>query len=41
MIIAMGVAILVLSCIDHLKFKSVVTILGIGLVCADVAFFDR
>lgn len=38
--LAMGVVILVLSRMDHLELRSAVTILGIGLVCAGIAFFD-
>lgn len=39
--LAMGMVILVLSCMDRLKFKPAVTILGVGLVCAGIAFFDH
>ena len=35
--LAMGVAVLVLSCLGSLEVQTVVTLLGIGLACAGAA----
>ena len=39
--LAMGVAVLVLSCLGSLEVQTVVTLLGIGLACAGVALLSK
>ncbi len=39
--VAMGVAVVVLSCLSSLEIKSAVTMLGIGLSCADIAMLEN
>ena len=39
--LAMGVAVVVLSCLSSLQVKSAVTMLGIGLSCAGVAMLEK
>ena len=39
--LAMGVAVVVLSCLSSLEVKSAVTMLGIGLSCAGVAMLEK
>ena len=39
--LAMGVAVVVLSCLSSLEVKSAVTMLGIGLSCAGVAMLEN
>ena len=41
MTLAMGVAVVVLSCMDSLELKTAVTLLGIGLACAGMALQSR
>lgn len=41
MTLAMGVAVVVLSCMDSLEPKTAVTLLGIGLACAGMALQSR
>lgn len=39
--VAMGVAVVVLSCLSSLEIRSAVTILGIGLSCAGIALLEN
>lgn len=39
--LAMGVAVVVLSCLDSLEPQTAVTLLGIGLACAGVAMLAK
>lgn len=39
--LAMGVAVLVLSCLGSLEVQTVVTLLGIGLACAGAAMLAK
>ena len=39
--LAMGVAVVVLSCLDSLEQQTAVTLLGIGLACAGVAMLAK
>ena len=39
--VAMGVAVVVLSCLSSLEIKSAVTMLGIGLSCAGIAMLEN
>lgn len=39
--LAVGVAVVVLSCLDELETQSAVTMLGIGLACAGVAMLEK
>lgn len=39
--VAMGVAVVVLSCLSSLEIKSAVTMLGIGLSCAAIAMLEN
>lgn len=39
--LAMGVAVVVLSCLGALEIKSAVTMLGIGLACAGIAMLEK
>ena len=41
MTLAMGVAVLVLSCLGSLEVQTVVTLLGIGLACAGAAMLAK
>lgn len=39
--LAMGVAVVVLSCLGALEAQSAVTMLGIGLACAGIAMLEK
>ena len=39
--LAMGVAVVVLSCLGALEAQTAVTLLGIGLACAGVAMLEQ
>ena len=39
--LAMGVAVVVLSCLGALEVQTTVTLLGIGLACAGVALLEK
>ena len=39
--LAMGVAVVVLSCLDSLEPQTAVTLLGIGLACAGAAMREK
>ena len=39
--LAMGVAVVALSCLDALEVQTAVTLLGIGLACAGVALLEK
>lgn len=39
--LAMGVAVVVLSCLDSLEPQTAVTLLGIGLACAGAAMLEK
>ncbi|MGN1165990.1 MAG: hypothetical protein ACI4S2_06185 [Lachnospiraceae bacterium] len=39
--LAMGVAVVVLSCLDILEAKTAVTLLGIGLACAGISMLEK
>ena len=39
--LAMGVAVLVLSCMGMLETQTAVTLLGIGLACAGIAMLEK
>ena len=39
--LAMGVAVVVLSCMGSLKVRTAVTLLGIGLACAGAAMLTK
>ena len=39
--LAMGVAVVVLSCLGALEVQTAVTLLGIGLACAGVALLEK
>ena len=39
--LAMGVAVVVLSCLGNLEAQSAVTVLGIGLACAGAAMLEK
>ena len=39
--LAMGVAVVVLSCLDRLETQTAVTLLGIGLACAGAAMLAK
>ncbi|MGN1412786.1 MAG: hypothetical protein ACI4WY_00925 [Anaerovoracaceae bacterium] len=39
--LAMGVAVVTLSCLDSLEPQTAVTLLGIGLACAGVALLEK
>lgn len=39
--LAMGVAVVVLSCLGSLDTQTAVTLLGIGLACAGVALLEK
>ena len=38
--LAMGVAVVVLSCLGSLEAQTAVTLLGLGLACAGTALFE-
>ena len=39
--LAMGVAVVTLSCLSKLELRSAVTMLGIGLSCAGIAMLEK
>ena len=39
--LAMGVAVVVLSCLGAMEIETAVTLLGIGLACAGVALLNK
>lgn len=39
--LAMGVAVVVLSCLGSLEMETAVTLLGIGLTCAGIALLEK
>lgn len=39
--LAMGVAVVVLSCLGSLEVQTAITLLGIGLACAGVALLEK
>lgn len=39
--LAMGVAVVVLSCLGALEAQTAITMLGIGLACAGVAMLEK
>lgn len=39
--LAMGVAVVVLSCLDILEAQTAVTLLGIGLACAGISMLEK
>ncbi len=39
--LAMGVAVVVLSCLGSLEAQTAVTLLGIGLACAGVSLLEK
>lgn len=39
--LAMGVAVVVLSCMGMLETQTAVTLLGIGLACAGIAMLEK
>ena len=39
--LAMGIAVVVLSCLDALEAKTAVTLLGIGLACAGISMLEK
>lgn len=39
--LAMGVAVVVLSCLGKLEVQSAVTMLGIGLACAGISMLEK
>lgn len=39
--LAMGVAVVALSCLGTLETKTAITLLGIGLACAGVALLEK
>lgn len=39
--LAMGVAVVVLSCLDTLEANTAVTLLGIGLACAGISMLEK
>ena len=39
--LAMGVAVVVLSCMESLEAQTAVTLLGIGLACAGAAMLEK
>ena len=39
--LAMGVAVVTLSCLSRLELRSAVTMLGIGLSCAGIALLEK
>lgn len=39
--LAMGVAVVVLSCLDCLEPQTAVTLLGIGLACAGISMLEK
>lgn len=39
--LAMGVAVVALSCLGNLETQTAVTLLGIGLACAGVALLEK
>ena len=39
--LAMGIAVVVLSCLDKLEAKTAVTLLGIGLACAGISMLEK
>lgn len=39
--LAMGVAVVVLSCLGKLELQTAVTLLGIGLACAGIAMLEK
>lgn len=39
--LAMGVSVVVLSCLGSLDMQTAVTLLGIGLACAGVALLEK
>lgn len=39
--LAMGVAVVVLSCLNSLEIRNAVTMLGIGLSCAGIAMLEN
>ena len=39
--LAMGVAVVALSCIGELETKSAITMLGIGLACAGIVMLEK
>ena len=41
MAVAMGVAVVVLSCLSSLEIRSAVTMLGIGLSCTGIAMLEN
>ena len=38
--LAMGIAVVVLSCLDALEAKTAITLLGIGLTCAGISTLE-
>lgn len=41
LVVAMGVAVVALSCMDALEPKSAVTMLGIGVACAGISLMEK
>lgn len=39
--LAMGVAVVVLSCLDMLEAQTAITLLGIGLACAGISMLEK
>ena len=39
--LAMGVAVVVLSCLDILEAQTAVTLLGLGLACAGISMLEK
>ncbi len=39
--LAMGVAVVVLSCLDILEAQTAITLLGIGLACAGISMLEK
>ena len=39
--LAMGVAVVVLSCLGTLEVQTAITLLGIGMACAGVALLEK
>ena len=39
--LAMGVAVVVLSCLDALEAKTAIILLGIGLACAGISTLEK
>lgn len=39
--LAMGVAVVVLSCLDMMEAQTAITLLGIGLACAGISMLEK